>query len=162
MKLTLCATFFILICSCNYSSEKNIHQSSLKSKLNVSFNDFKSVSIDNKSKAKLDLSSLKDANQFKTKLTEAYNADTANFAGHFTFVYWGCGSPCKMSMIIDRQTGKIYDAPASTIGYECQSYSNMLLVNPPSNNLHSEYCEYCEPVIYVFDVKSKTFFKKSL
>ena len=32
-----------------------------------------------------------------------------NFAGHFTLVKWGCGSPCLAFIIIDAKTGTVYD-----------------------------------------------------
>jgi hypothetical protein len=32
-----------------------------------------------------------------------------NFAGHFTVVKWGCGSPCVAFVIVDSKTGQVYD-----------------------------------------------------
>jgi hypothetical protein len=87
---------------------EKISNGALKFQLLISFDDFKVKNIDNKSKAKFDLSSNKSARNFRTRLREAYATDTSNFAGHYTFVYWGCGSPCQSSLLIDRQTGKIY------------------------------------------------------
>jgi hypothetical protein len=32
-----------------------------------------------------------------------------NFAGHFTLVKWGCGSPCLAFVIVDSKSGNVYD-----------------------------------------------------
>lgn len=138
--------------------DKNkINYSSIKFEPYISFNDFpviKHLIIKN---IHLDLKSLKGANEFKTRLKEAFKADTINFAGHYTLVFWGCGSPCKISMIIDRLTGKIYESPTSSLGYEFKSDSRMLIVNPPNENGFYDDCIYCKPIVYVFDEKNKKF-----
>ncbi|WP_447951051.1 hypothetical protein [Chryseobacterium koreense] len=128
----------------------------------ISFQDFKVKQIDHSRKVELDFKSNKDAKSFKTKLREGFNADTANFAGHYTFVYWGCGSPCQSSMLIDRQTGKIYDSPSAALGYEFRADSRMLIVNPPDANGFYDDCPYCKPVIYIFDELTKKFNEKSV
>jgi hypothetical protein len=140
--------------------KEKISYASLKFEPYISFDDFKVINIDNKSKAKLDLSSNKVANNFRTRLTEAYEADTSNFAGHYTFVYWGCGSPCQMSLLIDRQTGKIFDSPGASLGYNYRADSRMLLTNLPDTSGFYDDCMYCKPIIYVFDEKIKIFTEK--
>lgn len=134
-----------------------IYYTSIKFEPYISFDDYKVSLVDNQSKAKLDFSSNKEAYNYRTKLREAYKSDTSNFAGHYTLVYWGCGSNCKSSMIIDRQTGKIYDSPSSSLGYEYYPDSRMLLVNPPDSNGFYDDCLYCKPEIHIFDEKTKTF-----
>lgn len=140
------------------SIEKDkISYASFKFEPYISFSDFKVNIIDNRKYADLDLKSNIGANYFRTRLKEGYSADTANFAGHYTFVFWGCGSPCKSSMLIDRKTGKIYDAPASELGYDFKVNSRMLIVNPPDSNGFYDNCPYCKPIIYIFDERTKTF-----
>lgn len=34
-----------------------------------------------------------------------------NFAGHYTIITWGCGSPCLMAAIVDLKTGRVYPPP---------------------------------------------------
>jgi len=34
-----------------------------------------------------------------------------NFAGHYSVIQWGCGSPCLMMVVADALTGKVYDLP---------------------------------------------------
>ena len=137
--------------------KEQITNVSLKFEPHISFNDFKVALIDNRKYAKLDIKSNKGANYFRTILREGYNADTANFAGHYTLVFWGCGSPCQSSMLIDRKTGNIYNAPDASLGYGFRVNSSMLIVNPPDSNNFYEDCIYCKPMIYVFDERTKTF-----
>ena len=125
----------------------------------ITFDDFK-VSIENV-KAKLDLNSHELGRQFRTAIRESYN-DTENlFAGHYTFATWGCGSPCQMNVLIDRRTGKIYDAPDSSVGSEFKKDSRMLIINPPEEtNYFYNNCSYCKPEIYLLNEITKKFEKK--
>ena len=34
-----------------------------------------------------------------------------NFAGHFTIVFWGCGTACITLAIVDAANGEVYDTP---------------------------------------------------
>jgi hypothetical protein len=125
----------------------------------ITFDDFK-VSIE-KVKAKLDLNSHELGRQFRTAIRESYN-DTENlFAGHYIFATWGCGSPCQMNVLIDRRTGKIYDAPDSSVGSEFKKDSRMLIINPPEeNNYFYNNCSFCKPEIYILNEITKKFEKK--
>lgn len=123
----------------------------------IGFDDFKVDKVDNKKYAALDLKSNNGANNFRTRLKEEYSSDKANFAGHYSFVHWGCGSPCHSSLLIDRKTGKIYDSPLASLGYDFRVDSRMLIVNPPDTNGFYDDCLYCKPIIYVFDEQTKTF-----
>lgn len=49
----------------------------------------------------------KDARMFRTRLREA-NTGRVNFAGHFIFTYWGCGTGCVYGAIINTKTGRVY------------------------------------------------------
>ncbi len=134
-----------------------IASSLIKFEPHVGFNDFKVSSIDHKKYADLDLQSNREAVHFRTQLQEGYQAKKANFAGHYTFVDWGCGSPCQSSLLIDRTTGRIYDSPTASLGYEFRIDSRMLIVNPPDSTGFYEDCYYCKPIIYIFDEQTKTF-----
>ncbi len=52
-----------------------------------------------------------------------------NFAGHYTMVTWGCGSPCQRGAVVDRKTGKIYDGIETTYGVDFRKKSNMVIKN---------------------------------
>lgn len=125
----------------------------------IAFDDYK-VNVENV-KAKLDLNSHELGKQFRTVIRECYNNSENLFAGHYTIASWGCGSPCQMNVLIDRRTGKIYDAPNSSVGSEYKKDSRMLIINPPEEeNYYYNDCIFCKPVIYILDEKTKKFEKK--
>ncbi len=134
-----------------------ISYASIKFEPYIGFYEFKVISVDHKKYAELDLKSNKYANNFRTRLKEGYSSDSANFAGHYSFVYWGCGSPCQSSLVIDRKTGKIYDSPGATLGYDFRVNSKMLIVNPPDTSGFYDDCFHCKPLIYIFDEQTKSF-----
>jgi hypothetical protein len=57
--------------------------------------------------ARVNLKSHKDANNFRTNLRRAAK-EGVNFAGHFIFTTWGCGTNCAQSAIIDARTGRVF------------------------------------------------------
>lgn len=59
--------------------------------------------------------------------------DGVNFAGHFCFAYWGCGSNCKMGAVIDMKTGIVYNGINASSGYRFKKDSKILVVNPPDS-----------------------------
>ena len=125
----------------------------------ITFDDFK-VDVENV-KAKLDLNSHELGRQFRTAIRECYNDSENLFAGHYTLATWGCGSPCQMNVLIDRRTGKIYDAPDSSVGSEYKKDSRMLIINPPEEgNYYYNGCLYCKPEIYILNETTKKFEKK--
>lgn len=124
----------------------------------ISYDDYK-VNVENV-KAKLDLNSHELGKQFRTAIRECYNNSENLFAGHYTFATWGCGSPCQMNVLIDRRTGKIYDAPNSSVGSEYKKDSRMLIINPPEEeNYYNNDCIFCKPEIYILNEKTKKFEK---
>lgn len=137
----------------------DILHTSLKFVSYIDFDDYP-VAVDNTIKAKLDLSSHQYGRMYRTNLREAYKESEANFAGHYTLATWGCGSPCQQSLLIDRHTGKIYDAPTSSLSVNCKANSRMLLVNPPDDSGFYDDCLYCIPEIYIFNERDKKFYRK--
>lgn len=125
----------------------------------ISFDDYK-AEVEN-IKAKLDLNSHELGKEYRTAIRESYDNPENLFAGHYTFASWGCGSPCQMNVIIDRRTGKIYDAPDSTVGSEFRKDSRMLIINPPEEkNYYYNNCSFCKPEIYILNETTKVFEKK--
>ncbi|MGN6215112.1 hypothetical protein [Parafilimonas sp.] len=80
-----------------------------------------------------------------------------NFGGHYCFVWWGCGSPCKASAIIDLENGKVYDGPASALGYDFKKNSTMIMINPADSTGFYNDCAYCHPEIWLWNEKQKKF-----
>src|SRR6266849_397917 len=48
---------------------------------------------------------------YRTRLTDAAK-ELPNFAGHYRFTTWGCGSECISGAIIDLQSGNVYSPPS--------------------------------------------------
>jgi hypothetical protein len=83
---------------------------------------------------KLDFSEYEYKKRFVTRIKEGVAEKGVNFAGHFCFVYWGCGSPCKLSAVVDLNTGIVYNGLSSEIGYEFRKNSKLMIVNPPDSS----------------------------
>jgi hypothetical protein len=175
MKNLLILAFSILLMSCNgrekhlkkiavptaapKASVKQAKSGFVKFEPHSSFSDFR-VLIEDAS-AEPGISSHGLGRKYRTTIREEYKNPKSLFAGHYSLIYWGCGSPCQMSVIVDRRDGKIYDSPAASVGYEFQKDSRMLLVNPPDSlGNYIEDCPYCIPEIYVLNERTKKFEQK--
>lgn len=75
-----------------------------------------------------DFTSNPDAKMFVTRITEGCK-EGVNFAGHYTLIYWGCGSSCQYGVIVDRKTGKIYDGYQTSLGSSFKVDSKLILKN---------------------------------
>ena len=53
------------------------------------------------------------ARMFRTRLREDTRGGP-NFAGRYAFVFWGCGTGCAQSGVVDLKTGRVYFPP---LGY---------------------------------------------
>lgn len=123
----------------------------------IRFSDFKVDTLKNAKKAPIQYSSNPTARQFRTVITFIYRNEGLNFAGHYCFVQWGCGSPCQESALVDLNTGIVYDGVGASLGYDYREDSRMLIVNPPDSTGFYLNCPYCEPFIYVWNDKTKKF-----
>ncbi len=71
---------------------------------------------------------------YKTRISTSYRVFGVNFAGHYSFIYWGCGSPCTSCVIVDVKTGRVYSGPDSAFGYTFHKDSRFLIVNSKQAN----------------------------
>ena len=110
---------------------KNLDTSKLEvyEKLNTKydFDKYKSE-IYNGNLAEPDFNSYPDAKRYITRIKEECK-NGINFAGKYTLVIWGCGSPCQSGVIVDRINGKIYADYFSTFGSEFRKDSRMIILN---------------------------------
>ena len=106
----------------------------------------------------IDYNSNPTARRFKTRITNEYKNGT-NFARRYTFVYWGCGSPCKASAIVDSKTGKVYDGPSASLGYDFRNHSRLIIVNPKSLVGSLGDCPFCKEQKWVWSEGKKIFEK---
>lgn len=97
----------------------------------------------------LDFSKFRYGKKFITVTTDFAKKGTS-FAGHYAFARWGCGSNCQMSAVVDLKTGIVYDGPDATHGYEYNSSSRLLIVNPPDSSGLYYPCSYCIPELYLW------------
>lgn len=74
------------------------------------FEDFPITDIYEGETAPLDLADNPEAQEFRTRLTEA-SQEKPNFAGHYIMAAWGCGAACVQMAIIDAQTGQVFMLP---------------------------------------------------
>jgi hypothetical protein len=70
-----------------------------------------------------------------------------NFAGRYAFAISDCGNGCFAATVTDIKTGKVYDAPHASAGYQYKVNSSLLIVNPPPGE---SPCDYCETEYYVW------------
>jgi hypothetical protein len=99
---------------------------------------------------KLDFSNHKHRKLFITRTTDEVRERGFNFAGHYSFVYWGCGSPCKLSAVVDLITGKVYNGPPAATGYSFKKNSRILIVNPPDSAGFYVKNRIWQPEQYIF------------
>jgi hypothetical protein len=78
----------------------------------------------------LDFSNYEYKKMFITVIRNGVKENGVNFAGSFCFVYWGCGSPCQSSAVVDMKTGIVYNGINSAVGYQFKKDSKILIVNP--------------------------------
>lgn len=86
--------------------------------------------------APVDFRSDPDARRFRTLLNSA-REDSADLAGHFTFVIWGCGTGCSGHVILDLATGKVYDD--TLVNFSCEEIEyhrrSTLVIDAPDSSL---------------------------
>lgn len=81
----------------------------------------------------------------KNGMKEWHGATGRNFAGHYCFVYWGCGSPCKSSAVVDLKTGIVYEGISAAFNFEFRPNSRLLIVDPDTTPEGGPYkTEYWE------------------
>lgn len=61
-----------------------------------------------------------------------------NFANQYILISWSCGSPCQMHVIVDFNSGKLILFINSSIGINFKAESNLLIINPPTNEIYDE------------------------
>ncbi|HYL74543.1 MAG TPA: hypothetical protein VEU96_10080 [Bryobacteraceae bacterium] len=59
--------------------------------------------------------STRSERMFRTNLTNA-TKEPPNFASHYRFTFWGCGSLCGAGAVVDLQSGLVYPPPLEANG----------------------------------------------
>lgn len=77
------------------------------------YDDYPAISYQNTIKAKINFNSNTNAKSYRTVISRGYNSSPINFAGHYVTVFIGCGMCCSFGVIIDANTGEIYNIPSN-------------------------------------------------
>lgn len=92
----------------------------------------------------------------KSYMVKWHKQTGLNFGGHYCFVWWGCGSPCQNSAVVDVKTGIIYPGVNASLGYKFKQDNRVLIVNPGST---ANDCAMCAQQFWVWGERTKSFFQ---
>lgn len=70
-----------------------------------------SQKVENDGRADINFESNPIAKEYRTVITEKYDALEVNFASHYVVVTWGCGSGCVTGAMVDTRDGSVYSMP---------------------------------------------------
>ncbi len=93
-----------------------------------------------------DFSTNPDSRRFITRIKNEC-ANGINFAGQYTLVTWGCGSPCQSGVVVDRKTGEIFGGYGTSLGSKFRKNSKLIIRNVGAIDTTTsliEVCAYCE------------------
>ncbi|KDN55730.1 hypothetical protein [Flavobacterium seoulense] len=99
----------------------------LKMNSDLKFENYK-VEVYNGKLADPNFESLPSAKRYVTRIKEGIK-NGINFAGKFTLITWGCGSPCQGGVIINRINGNIYDDYSTAYGSDFKKDSKLIIMN---------------------------------
>ena len=74
----------------------------------------------------IDFKRNREALSFRTRLSRGLR-EGVNFAGHYVFVGWGCGTGCVSGAIVDGRTGEVFwpeQFNALAVGYSDGNYAD--------------------------------------
>jgi hypothetical protein len=126
----------------------------------IRFSDFEVPIERSHTKAAIKFSCNSMARLFKSRIKEGYK-NGVNFGGHYCFIQWGCGSPCHESVIVDVNTGIVYDGPSTALGYDFKRGSRLVIGSPPGPD--GFYLEGTSevPTIYIWNEQKRKFEERS-
>jgi hypothetical protein len=106
------------------------------------------------------------ARKFRTRLREDSRLGP-NFAGHYTVVFWGCGTGCAQLAVVNAHTGKVIwlpqewidipDAPDAKPNRNFQIDSKLLIVTKSNYDAHATFTAF----YYVVDNDRLRLIKKA-
>ncbi|WP_323753589.1 hypothetical protein [Marinobacter sp.] len=89
------------------------------------------VEVSSQRLQRVDFDSYPDAASFETRF-RALEGRSANFAGHYLLLYWGCGTSCQQFSIVDVETGQVFmdENWSTSLGVCFRADSALLITNP--------------------------------
>lgn len=106
--------------------------------------------------AEMYCTTIKDTYYSQKNLAEERGGTGLNFAGHYCFVYWGCGSNCQNSAVVDLKTGTVYPAITASMGFKFKNNSRLVIVNPGQT---ADSCAFCAQEYWLWNDHVKAFRK---
>ncbi len=90
----------------------------------------------------IDFKDNRHARHFRTVIREGVHKG-ANFAGHYTLVYWGCGTSCQEYAIVNLKNGKVY-MPSELLGMASYGFmyrlnSRLLIIDPIDTSIINDF-----------------------
>jgi len=126
----------------------------------IYFDDFLVDSIYTGQKSPIDYASNSTAKRFKTVLTDSYSRSSINFAGYYSLIWWGCGSSCQQTALVDWRDGNVYDGPDASHGFDFMENSRMMIINPPDSAGFYVDCIFGHPQIWIWNEATKSFHER--
>ncbi|MFM2359027.1 MAG: hypothetical protein RLY16_1020 [Bacteroidota bacterium] len=127
----------------------------------ITFDDYKVHKKYSGKKSPINFQSHPLAREFRTVITNTYKNSDVTFAGHYSFITWGCGMPCQGSAIVDLINGAVYEGLHAQSGFSYKSDSRMLIVNPPdSSGFYDPTSFHGIPEIWIWEERLKRFVQK--
>ena len=104
--------------------------------------------------SKPDFSTDKDAKRFITRINEG-SKNRPNFAGKLNCINWGCGTNCQSGVILNSETGEIFDGLITGWGFKSKPNSKLLIAEyglfEDKENEWLPFCSFCIPKYYVWN-----------
>lgn len=95
------------------------------------FEDFPAIEFSNNKNIVVDINSDPIGRLYRTAIRSDVESFGINFAGKYSIADWGCGSGCQDGVIVNADTGQIYEMPIlTTNGHEARKDSRLLVQNP--------------------------------
>lgn len=95
---------------------------------------------------------------YKTAITCGYNFDNlVDFGGHYKIASWGCGSNCQSTVLVDMQSGNIYEGPITANRFNVKPDSRLFIANPPDSTGYIVAAASTMPQLYIWDEGKKKF-----
>lgn len=69
---------------------------------------------------------------FRTRIRKAAR-EGPNFAGHYTVADWGCGTACESMVVVDAETGAVYEGPFGQLPNALLYYGDALRYDRDGN-----------------------------
>ncbi|KAA1172806.1 hypothetical protein FWJ25_13415 [Marinobacter salinexigens] len=131
MQRKLCSVLFLMVAvSAPWADAGSLEKKEMTVPEVADFSDYP-VEVSTQRLQRVDFDSHPDAASFKTRF-RTLEGRSANFAGHYLLLYWGCGTSCQQFSIVDVETGQVFmdENWSTSMGVCFREDSALLITNP--------------------------------